>query len=177
MGQYQYLGWIAIAFYVIAPFCKIPRNTIKIHSSGQVFNIVLYTLSMQWVAALSITLNTLRGICAIYASDKVLRYAMILSLSVVWGATLYYIKFPYDILIALAATSVAMSQKMRDHFYGFRLFTFTSQALWCTHSLLTEMYTMTVTTSMLMVINVCTVSYYTYKAYKDTGTFNVSASQ
>ncbi|MEC9292483.1 MAG: YgjV family protein [Pseudomonadota bacterium] len=177
MENIQYLGWAALVIYLIAPLCRIPRNTMKITTIGECFNILLYTLSMQWVGALSITLNTIRAVCAIYASDKVLRYAMIASLSLVWGATLYYLKFPYDILIAFAATSIAFSQKNRDNFYAYRSFVILSQILWIMHSYLTGMHTMMVTCAIMAAVHLVTVSYYAYKAYRNTGTFNISASQ
>lgn len=167
MEKYQFLGWIACAMYLLAPLFKTPRNTIKTSLFGECCNALFYAISMQWAGALSMGLNIVRGTCAVYASDQVLKYVAYFSLALIWGATLYKLSFPYDILIASAATCIALSQKNRDKFYTYRGFVMLSQVLWIIHSYFTGMHTMLVTCILILTMHTVTVIYFTFKTLKN----------
>lgn len=147
--------------YLIAPLFDRPRKSILSAQVGEVANFVLYISQMQIGGAITLLLSIIRGSAALWVSDKLLIKILIINVAVLWGIFLYRLEYPYDLLLACAGTCIALAQYNRDNFWMFRLFVVISQSLWIVHSLLTGMYTMTI--SSLAIILTITWSIFYHK--------------
>ena len=141
-----------------------PRKSIFAAQIGEIANFFLYLIHMQIGGAITIFLSIIRGGAALWVSDELLRKILIINVAMLWGIFLYRLEYPYDLMLALAGTCIALAQYNRDNFWMYRLFVVLSQSIWILHSLITGMHTMVITCACIILMIALSIVYHKTQA-------------
>ena len=147
MSNYEIL---VICLYIIGGLYKNPRATIGIYAISNLIFVTIYMQLGLLMAAIAIGLSGLRGLAALFLSDKQNKYSATITTLLIVCLISSEIDHAGDLLLLIAAIAIGTSTFFRDNFIMYRLLSITSNTMWIIHSIVFGVYGMLICASVIV---------------------------
>lgn len=131
----EYIGWIAVIFFIIGGLFRCPKTVISIYTSGSVLYIFKYLSMGLYTPAISMTCTVLCNIGFLKVNKQYLVHCLFTALIVSSCLILFNFESQLELLILIAGWLVAYANFNRDNYINHKLATIMSQCLWAIYTI------------------------------------------
>jgi hypothetical protein len=141
---------LPILFFILGGLYKRPQASLACYQISGLIFLYIYINTGLFMAAISIALGVIRGIGSIFLSNKQNNYFSFITTALIIFLIAIEISHMADILIIVAAVCIGASCYYRDCFVLFRVTTMISQFLWIAHSIIFDVPSMLICSSIIL---------------------------